>query len=81
MPDLTPCYVCSIALNCYVTHTGQPCPAGEPAFLTISAAAASKNAAAAAPCRHLRIHTEGSLGWFCDRCGAPVEDTEEYADG
>jgi hypothetical protein len=35
-------------------------------------------AEAGAPCQHLRIHTEGSLGWFCDRCGAPVEDTEEY---
>ena len=25
------------------------------------------------PCRHLNTHYEGSLGEFCNTCGAPVD--------
>jgi len=32
-------------------------------------------------CQHEHIHREGSLGWFCNKCGSPVEDSEEYRYG
>jgi hypothetical protein len=32
-------------------------------------------------CLHTAIHTEGSLGWFCNTCGAPIDNLEGYCDG
>jgi hypothetical protein len=32
-------------------------------------------------CLHTTIHVEGSLGWFCNTCGAPIYNPEDYYDG
>lgn len=31
-------------------------------------------------CPHSRVHSEGSLGWFCSTCGRPVDDLGVYCD-
>ena len=31
-------------------------------------------------CPHSRVHSEGSLGWFCNKCGRPIDDLGGYYD-